>query len=226
MKTSNIQSQMSPMRKTALLAGIVYLLTFVSIPTLALYNPLRDLNAAEAGGVIIGAMLETIVGLAGIGTAVILFPVLKKQNESLALGLVAARVLEAATIFVGVAFVLTAVALLQGGVSEHALISTLVLLYDRIFLVGQGLMPAVNDLLLGILLYQSGLVPKFLASIGIAGAFVLVAGDIGVLSGMLEQRAPITALFAIPVAVFEFSLGLLLVFKGFRTSGVAKINAD
>ncbi|HWA34537.1 MAG TPA: DUF4386 domain-containing protein [Cyclobacteriaceae bacterium] len=225
MKT-NIQSSMSPLRKTSLLAGAIYLLTFVSIPTLALYNPLRGSGPEGSGnGVIIGALLEIIVGLAGIGTAIVLFPVLKKQNETLALGLVAARILEAATIFVGVAFIVTAVTLQQGG-SDRSLVSALVLMYDKIFLVGQSLMPALDDLLLGILLYRSGLVPKFLAWIGIVGAFVLVAGDIGVFSGMLEQRAPLTALFAIPVAVFEFSLGLLLVFKGFRTSGRTQANTE
>jgi hypothetical protein len=90
------------------------------------------------------------VGLAGIATAVVLFPVLKKQNEGLALGLVASRVLEASTIFLGVAFLLSIVALRQAGAGADALVTgkTLATLYDRIFLLGQSFMPGVNDLLL------------------------------------------------------------------------------
>jgi Domain of unknown function (DUF4386) len=103
---------------------------------------------------IIGGILEITVALAGIGTAVTLFPILKKRNESFALGLVAARVLESATIFVGVAFLLSIVTLRQNGAGAGALVTShaLVDLYDRIFLLGQSFMPAVCDLLLGFLL--------------------------------------------------------------------------
>lgn len=209
-------------RKTAFIAGAIYLLTFVSIPTLSLYGPIHVSTYIVSGGpdtkVIIGAILELIVGLAGIATAVVLYPVLKRQNESGALGLVAARVLEAATIFAGVAFLLTIVSLRQGGVGSDAVITgkALVTLYDRIFLVGQSLMPAVDDLILGLLLFHSRLVPRALALIGIVGAFVLVSGDIAVMFGVLEQRAPSTALAAVPVALFEFTLGIWLLVKGFR----------
>src|SRR5258708_211550 len=110
---------MSPHRKTSLAAGVLYLLTFVSIPTLALYGPVKGANYLMGSGsdtaAIIGGILEIIVALAGIGAAVVLFPVLKKQNESLALGLVASRILEAGTIFVGVAFILSIVTLRQAG---------------------------------------------------------------------------------------------------------------
>src|SRR5579884_1140350 len=102
--------QRSPRRKTALVAGVLYLLTFVSIPTLFLYGPVKGANYILGPGpdtaAIIGGVLEIIVALAGISTAVVLFPVLKKQNEGAALGLVASRILEASTIFVGVAFIL------------------------------------------------------------------------------------------------------------------------
>jgi hypothetical protein len=209
-------------RKTALIAGVIYLLTFVSIPTLWLYAPIHISNYIISDGpdtkVIIGAILELIVGLAGIATAVVLYPVLKKQNVSGALGLVASRVLEAAMIFGGVAFLLTIVSLRQGGVGSDAVITgqALVTMYDRIFLIGQSLMPAVNDLLLGFLFYHSRLIPRALALIGIIGSFILVSGDIAIMFGVLEQRAPSTALAAVPVAVFEFTLGIWLVVKGFR----------
>src|SRR5438045_3526835 len=127
-------------RKIAIAAGVLYLLTFVSIPTLALYGPVHDANYILGAGpdtpVIIGGVLEIIVALAGIGTAVVLFPVLKKQNEGLALGLVASRILESSTIFAGVAFLLTIVSLRQAGAGAEALVTghTLAALYDRIFL--------------------------------------------------------------------------------------------
>ena len=89
-------------RKTALIAGLLYLLTFVSIPTLALYGSVHDPNYIIGPGsnspVLVGGVLEVIVALAGIGTAVVLYPVLKRQNEATALGLVGSRVLEAAGI--------------------------------------------------------------------------------------------------------------------------------
>ena len=214
---------MSPLRKTALVAGVFYLLTFVSIPTLFLYGPVRGANYIIGAGpdtaAIIGGISEIIVALAGIGTAVVLFPVLKRQNEAAALGLVASRVLEASTIFFGVAFIMSIVTLRQTGAGAGALVTShaLATLYDRIFLQGQSFMPAVNDLLLGILLYQSRLVPRGLSLIGIVGALILFASYIAVMFGLLGQHAPVAALSALPVALFEFSLGVYLVVKGFKS---------
>src|ERR1035437_1425274 len=174
-------------RKVARTAGIFYLFTFVSIPTLALYNPVKSAHYITGSGpdtsAIIGGILEIIVALAGIGTAVVLFPILKKQNESAALGLVAARILESGTIFVGVAFLLTIVSLRQTGAGTGSLATShaLVTLYDRIFLLGQSFMPAICDLLLGFLLYKSRLVPRGLSVIGIVGGPILLAGYIAVM---------------------------------------------
>jgi hypothetical protein len=216
-------------RKIALVAGVFYLLTFVSIPTLALYGSIHDPNYIVGPGpdtaVFIGGILEIIVALAGIGTAVALYPLLRKQNEGVALGLVGSRVLEAGTIFAGVAFLLSVVTLRQSGAGADALVTghALVALYDRIFLIGQSFMPAVNDLLLGFLLYQSRLVPRVLSLIGLVGAVQLVAGDFAVLFGLIGQHDPSTALAAIPVALFEFSLGVWLIAKGFNTSAVNEL---
>ncbi len=213
-------------RKIAIAAGVLYLLTFVSIPTLALYSSIHDPNYIVGSGpdtsVIIGGILEIIVALAGIGTAVVLFPLLKKQNESFALGLVAARILESSTIFVGVAFILSIVTLHQAGAGADALITShaLAALNDRIFLLGQSFMPAVCDLLLGLLLYKSRLVPRALALIGIAGAPLLVIGYIALLFGIIDRISPFAALTAVPVAVFEFSLGVWLIVKGFNSSAI------
>jgi hypothetical protein len=221
---------MTSARKTALLAGVLYLLTFVSIPTLALYGPIHDLNYIINPGpdtaVIFGGILEIIVALAGIGTAVVLFPVLKRQNEGLALGLVASRVLEASTMFVGVAFLLSVVTLRRAGAGADATVisQTLVALYDRVFLLGQSFLPAINDLLLGFLLYRSRLVPRGLSVIGIAGAFPLVTSYIAVLFGFIGQRSPLAGLAAFPVALFEFSLGVWLVVKGFNSSAIASVD--
>ena len=217
---------MSPLRKTALVAGVFYLLTFVSIPTLFLYGSVKGANYIIGAGpdtaAIIGGISEIIVALAGIGTAVVLFPVLKRQNEAAALGLVASRVLEASTIFFGVAFIMSIVTLRQTGAGAGALVTShaLATLYDRIFLQGQSFMPAVNDLLLGILLYQSRLVPRGLSLIGIVGALILFASYIAVMFGLLGQHAPVAALSALPVALFEFSLGVYLVVKGFKPSPI------
>jgi hypothetical protein len=209
-------------RKTSLVAGILYLLTFVSIPTLSLYIPIHAPNYILGPGpdtnVIIGNILEIIVALACIGSAVALYPILKKQNEGAALGLVGARVLEAGAIFAGVMFLLTVVTLRQTGAGTEALITsrTLVTMYDRMFLISQSFMPAINDLLLGFLLYQSRLVPRGLSVIGIIGGPVLLIGTFSVLFGLIGQREPLAALSAVPVAVFEFSLGVYLLVKGFK----------
>jgi len=214
--TATKRVPMDSLRKTALVAGVLYLLTFVSIPTLFIYGSVKGANY------IIGAILEIIVALAGIGTAVVLFPVLKKQNEAAALGLVASRILESGTIFVGVAFLMSIVTLRQAGAGAGALVTShaLATLYDRIFLQGQSFMPAICDLLLGFLLYQSRLVPRGLSLIGIVAGPILLASYLAVMFGLLGLHAPLAGLSAIPVALFEFSLGVWLVVKGFKPSPI------
>ena len=218
-------------RRVSLTAGVLYVLTFVSIPTLALYRPVKGTNYVLGSGpdtpAVFGGILEIVVALAGIATAVTLFPILKKRNESLALGLVAARILESGTIFVGVAFLLSIVTLRQDGTGAAALVPshTLVTLYDRIFLLGQSFMPAICDLLLGFLLYTSRLVPRGLALIGIVGGPVLVIGYLAVLFGAIDQHGAMAGLSALLVAVFEFSLGVWLIIKGFNPQAVAALES-
>jgi Domain of unknown function (DUF4386) len=227
MSTSIVTSH----RRVSLTAGILYLLTFVSIPTLALYNPVKGANYVVGSGpdtaAIAGGVLEIIVAVAGIGTAVALFGVLKKQNTELALGLVASRTLEAATIFVGVAFILSIVTLRKDGVGSGGLVTShaLAVLYDRIMLLGQGFMPAINDALLGFMLYRSRLVPRALSWIGLIGSPILIIGYLLVLSGALGQHSSVAALCAFPVALFEFSLGVWLVVKGFNPEAVAALES-
>ena len=224
---------MSPDRKLALAAGVFYLLTFVSIPTLFIYDQVRNnpnyiLSPGPSTAVLFGAILEIIVALAGIGTAVTLYPVLKRQNEAAALGLVGSRVVEAAGILAGVACLLAIVILRQSGAGNGALITgqTLAILYGRIFLLSQSLMPIVNDLLLGFLLYQSRLVPRVLPLIALIGAPLLAVGTIGTLFNLWGQVSAVSALLALPVAVFEFSLGVYLTVKGFKPSPITSANAS
>lgn len=217
---------MDSLRKTALVAGVLYLLTFVSIPSLALYGSVRDRNYILGPGpdaaAIVGGILEMIVALACIGTAVALYPVVKRQNEAVALGFVGVRVLEAATIVAGVVSLLAIVTLRQAGAGADALVTgqALVALHDRTFLLGQSLLPAVNALLLGSLLYQSRLVPRVLPLLGFIGVPLLLASTTTTLFGITERVSAWSALAALPIALWELSLGIWLITKGFRPSPI------
>jgi hypothetical protein len=218
---------MSSLRKTALAAGVIYLITFISIPTLALYGPVRnDPNYIVGPGpdtpALFGGVLEIVVALACIGTAVALYPVVKRQNEGVAMGFVGARVLEAAAIFAGVASLLSVVTLRQAGAGADALVTgqALVALHNWTTLLGQGFLPAVNALLLGSLLYRSRLVPQIIPLVGLIGAPLLVASDIATFFGLKEQVSGLSAIAALPIALWEFSLGVYLVVKGFKASPI------
>ena len=224
---------MTSTRKTALVAGIFYLITFISIPTLALYGPIKNhqdwiLGSGGHAAVLAGGFLEVIVALAGIGTAVTLYPVVKRQNESLALGFAAARVLEASMIFAGVVSLLSLVTLRQdlgaaAGANTAALVTTgasHAAVYDWTFLLGQSLMPGINALLLGSLLYRSRLVPRIIPVIGLIGAPLLITAVFATLLGGSMPPPAWTALAAVPVAAWELSLGVWLVVKGFRPSPI------
>ena len=143
------------------------------------------------------------------------------------LALVASRILEASTMFVDVAFLLTIVTLRQAGVGADAQVvgQALVTLYDRIFLLGQSFMPAINDILLGILLYVSRLVPRSLSIIGIIGGPVLIAGYLAVMFGYVGQHSALAGLSAALVALFEFLLGFWLVIKAFNLEAFASLES-
>jgi hypothetical protein len=225
---------MTSTRKTALVAGVFYLITFVSIPTLALYGPVKNhrdwiLTSGSNTAVLVGAFLEVIVALAGIGTAVTLYPVVKRQNQGVALGFVTARVLEAAMIFTGVLSLLSLVTLrhdLGGatGANAAALVTTgasHVAVYNGTMLLGQTLMPCINALLLGTLMYRSRLVPRVIPVLGLIGGPLLLTAVIATLfSGGLGHVSAFQAIATLPVAAWEFSLGVWLVVKGFRPSPI------
>jgi hypothetical protein len=222
---------MDSLRKTALVAGVLYLITFISIPTLALYGPVKDhrdwiLSSGSHTGVLVGGFLEVIVALACIGTAVTLYPVLKRQNEGMALGFAAARILEAGMIFTGVVSLLSLVTLRQSlgaaaGANAGALIATAashVAVYNWAFLLGQSLIPGINAVLLGTLLYRSRLVPRIIPVIGLIGAPLLICTVIATMFGGLKLGSPMPA--ALVVAAWELSLGVWLVVKGFKPSPI------
>jgi hypothetical protein len=217
---------MSSNRKTSLAAGILYVLTFVSIPTLGLYAGVRGANYILGAGpdtsALIGAILEIIVALAGMGTAVALYPVLKRQNEGVALGFIGSRTIEGAAIFVGVGCLLSVVSLRQAGAGPEALVTShaLVSMYDRMFLIGQSLMPALNAVLLGSLLYRARLVPRVLPVLGLIGAPLLVAGDLAILFDLIGRTSAPALVSALPIALWEFSLGIWLIVKGFNRSPI------
>ena len=225
---------MTSLRKTALVAGIFYLITFISVPTLALYGPVKNhrdwiLSSGTHTGVLVGCLLEVIVALAGIGTAVTLYPVVKRQNEGVALGFVAARVVEAVMIFTGVVSLLSLVTLRQdlggaAGANAAALVTTgasHVAVYNWTMLLGQTLMPCINALLLGSLMYRSRLVPRIIPIVGLIGAPLLLAAVIATLfSGSIGHVSAFQAIATLPVAAWEFSLGMWLVVKGFKPSPI------
>jgi hypothetical protein len=230
---------MTSTRRTALVAGLFYLITFISIPTLALYSTLKTdptwiLGTGSETDVLIGTVLELIVALACIGTAVALFPVVRRQSEGFALGFVTTRVVEAAMIFTGVVSLLSLATLRQdlgivaGATDAPSLVTTGAALtagYDWAFTVGQSLMPGFNALLLGTLLYRSGLVPRILPALGLIGAPILIATTVATMFGVVEQYSELGGLAAAPIALWEVSLGLYLTFKGFKASAPIMVAA-
>lgn len=215
-------------RRLAFIAGALYLLTVVtSIPALALKDPvLRDPRLLASGGASAlqsAALLEMVLALACIGTAVALFPVLRRVDEATALGFVAARTLEAAIIVVGVLAMLGLIAVAQSSDSTTA---ALVSLHDWAFLLGPGTIPAVNALLLAPLLLASRLVPRIIPAIGLVGAGLLLAAAVGSLFGVVDQVSPIGFLSAVPIATWEIALGCYLVIKGFRGESLARLAGE
>ncbi len=222
------------MRKTALVAGVFYLMTFLaSIPALGLLDPVLHhtnfvLGAGSENPVLWGALLDVINAFAGIGTAVALFPVMKRWSESFALGFVTSRVLEAATIVAGVVSVLAVVTLRQDlagatGADAGFLVTigrSLVAVRDWTFLLGPGLMPVVSAVLLGTLMYRSRLVPRVIPVMGLIGAPLLLASTTATLFGIFGQTSPIAIVLGLPLALWELSLGFWLTFKGFKPSPI------
>jgi hypothetical protein len=220
------KTPMSATRKAALAAGLFYIATFVfSIPALGLYDGVVNdagfvLGAGSDQGVLWGGLIEILTGLTCIGTAAALYPVLRRYAPGRAAGFVASRTLEAAMIFTGVIAVLAVYTLRQDGGDAATLTTTadaLVAVKEWTFLLGPGVMPAVNALCLATILYRTGLVPRWIPTLGLIGGPLLLASSTATLFGAFEQVTAISLLLALPIAVWEFSAGIYMTFKGFRT---------
>ena len=223
---------MNRTRRTAVVAGVFFVIAAVAaIAAKLLWIPVLGeadyvLGAGEDGRVLLGVFVELLTAAAVVGTGVALYPVIRRQSEAMALGYAAGRVLEAVTILVGLAAVLAIVTLRQdnaGGDDVDALVpvqDSLVALHDAMFLLGPGLIIGVNSLLLASVMYRSGLVPRWIAVVGLVGGPLVLASSTAVLFGAYEQVSATAGLFAFPVFLWEMSLAAYLIAKGFKPSPV------
>jgi uncharacterized protein DUF4386 len=218
-------------QKRARVFGVLYLITYVtSIPALALYQPVLDHPVAYVAGaghdtqVLFGALLELLLIIANIGTAVVIFPIVRRMNEELALGYVTARIVECTFILVGILSVLAIVTLRNqvAGPSEGTVAYTLAAIKDWTFLLGPGWVVGWgNGLILGYLMYRSELVPRQAAWLGlIGGPLLIVTGTAIMFTGNDPSDAlrSLQGLATIPEFLWELFLGVYCTFKGFRPS--------
>jgi hypothetical protein len=227
---------MNPLRRTAFVVGLLFITTFVvSIPAaLVLYTPVLDhtdyiVGAGADSRVALGAFLEMTLIVANIGTAVVLFPVLRRQNEALSLGYVTARVMESVFIAVGLLSLLAIVTLRQdlagtAGADAASLDTvgrSLVAVHDWTFLLGPGWVVGIgNGLLLGYLMYRSGLVPRRMAMLGLIGGPLIIISGTAVLFDVIEPGSSAQVIATIPEFFWELSLGVYLMVKGFKPSPI------
>jgi Domain of unknown function (DUF4386) len=221
-------------RKIAFIAGALFVITFItSIPAaLFFYSPVLDhasyiVGAGADSRIAVGALLEMILIVANIGTAVVLFPILKRQNEGLALGYVAARIVESTFIATGIVSLLAIVTLRQdvggaGGAGSLVPVGrSLVAIHDWTFLLGPGWVVGVgNGLILGYLMYRSGLVPRGLAMLGLIGGPLIIISGTAVLLGVVKAGSAPQIIATAPEFVWELSLGIYLMVKGFKPSPI------
>ncbi|GAA2636524.1 DUF4386 domain-containing protein [Paractinoplanes durhamensis] len=219
-------------RKIATLTGWLMVVTFVtSIPAyFILYAPVRDnpglitgSGADPTAGVALGAALELILIIANVGTAVVPYALFRRYSESLALGYVAARLVEGTFIAIGIVSLLTFVFMRQQGTAgtEPALGQAFVAIYDRAFLVGPGILAGVaNGMILGSLMYRSGLLPRGMAMLGIIGGPLVAASGIAVMFNVIERGSALQGIATIPEFIWELSFGIYLIVKGFKASPI------
>jgi Domain of unknown function (DUF4386) len=213
-------------QKTARIFGVLFLITFAtSIPALALYQPVLDDPAGYiAGGgednkIYLGVLLELLLIIANVGTAVVLYPIVRRQNEILSLGYVTARVMECVFIAAGIVCVLGIVSLRHDNPGASSLAVSLAAIKDWTFLLGPGFIVGWgNGLILGYLMYSSGLVPRWMAVLGLVGGPLIVLSGIGVLFDLWNEGGTVQALATIPEFIWELSLGIYCTVWGFRRS--------
>lgn len=210
-------------RLLALVVGSLYLATFAtSIPALALK---RAYLAGDATDLLPWALaLELVLAAACVGTAVAFFPVGRALAPTLSLGFVASRVVEAATIVLGVVALLAVDAVRSTPGTSPTVESALVAVHDGAFLIGPGLLPAVNALTFGVVLFRARLVPRIFPVVGLVGAPLLLASALGSLWGAIDQVSPLAALAALPIALWEFGIGAWLVVRGFDSTRLTDVS--
>ena len=211
-------------QRNARIFGVLFIITFLtSIPALALFQPVLDDPAAYiAGGgednkIYLGVLLELLLIIANVATAVVVYPILRRQSEVLSLGYVTARLVECMFIAAGILFVLGIVSLRQDNPDASALAVSLAAIKDWTFLLGPGFIVGWgNGLLLGYLMYSSRLVPRGMAMLGLIGGPLIILSGIGVLFDLWDAGGTVQALATIPEFLWELSLGIYAAVWGFR----------
>ncbi|HEV8281970.1 MAG TPA: DUF4386 domain-containing protein [Candidatus Limnocylindrales bacterium] len=211
---------MDSIRKSALVAGTLYLLTFVgSIVAALLLGPAQNdpsltLDTIPNSQVRLAAVFELLNALTCFGTALAVFSIVKREHEGLALGFVATRLFEAATLGVGIIALLTVATLRENGVSFAAVGPALVAIRFWSVVIGPG-MAAFNALMFGTLLYRSRLVPRAIPALGILGAPVYISFTVGTMLGITGAGTAWQAIGVAPFFIWELAVGLWMTFKGF-----------
>jgi hypothetical protein len=221
-------------QRTARIMGAWFLATFVfSVPAFLFYDPLLNhpdyvVGSGDDTRVAVGALLEIMLAISGIATAVVIFPIVKRVNESIALGYIASRTVESVLILVGVLSLMSVVALRQdsagAGSNSGALIDvgrSLLAVHDQTSLLGPQFCAGLgNGILLGYLMWRSRLLPRPLVMVGVIGGPLAFLGGGGVLLGAWDNPSgPLSALTALE-AIWELSLSVWLLARGFRPSPI------
>ena len=219
---------MSAQRRISVAFGALYLITFAtSIPALALFQPVLDdpqgyiAGAGQDNRIYLGVLLELILIIANIGTAVVLIPLLKRQNEILTFSYVAARIMECVFILVGIIAVLAIVSLRQDSPDAGVLAESLAAIKDWTYKLGPGFVVGIgNGLILGYLMYRSGLMPRGLTWLGMIGGALQSLAGIGVLVDLYDAGGPVQGIATIPEIIWELSLGIYPLIWGFKSSPI------
>jgi len=227
-------------RKNARIVGVLFITaTVAAILALVLYQPILNdpdyiiKGSANANQVILGALFELILAGAAVGTSIMLFPYLKRHNESIALGYVSFRLLEAVLIVIGVVSLLSLLTLSQefaSGVvldvsSLQTVGSLLLAIHAWTIILGPHFMLGIGTLMYSYLFYQSGLVPRWLSVWGLIGAVSIFVAALLEMFGVILPISVWVAILAIPVAFYEMTLAVWLIVKGFNLSAIASQSA-
>lgn len=220
----------------ARLTGLFFLLTYATSipPVLTLYVPALSDPAFVLGGprdmgLTWGAILEILLILFNIASAVAVYPVLKRRFPVLSLAFVSARIMESVFIAMGIIAVLALGTLrMQAGNADPAALTVvgqaLVAIHDWTFKMGPGVVVGIgNGIILGYMMWKTRLLPRFISILGLIGGPALLAGSTGVLLGYFEFGSTIHGLTVAPEFLWELTLGIWLLVRGFTPSAVTAL---